>query len=190
MSWQQTAAQQILMHVASKAPRLCICSGLQHCCCSCFSLGRGRDVVHSGLLPYRCKAKGCLAMATLCFLSLIGSTEAVQAVTSFQAWGAPLQDYQNAPQDGEPDKGTLKTILMCYLQISLIAGMMFVAAGSLHLGFLTNFLSHSVISGFATGSAIIIAVSQASFWFPAPMSTYLSFQLHVLDRASWQAQQG
>ena len=47
------------------------------------------------------------------------------------------------------------------MQISLMAGLMFVAAGTLRLGFLTNFLSHTVISGFATGSAIIIAVSQA-----------------------------
>lgn len=49
----------------------------------------------------------------------------------------------------------------CALQISLIAGLMFLAAGALQLGFLTHFLSHSVISGFATGSAIIIATSQA-----------------------------
>lgn len=51
---------------------------------------------------------------------------------------------------------------MC-AQVSLLAGLMFVAAGTLRLGFLTNFLSASVISGFATGSAIIIAVSQVRF---------------------------
>jgi MFS superfamily sulfate permease-like transporter len=32
--------------------------------------------------------------------------------------------------------------------------------GALRLGFLTNFLSHSVISGFTSGAAVIIGLSQ------------------------------
>jgi MFS superfamily sulfate permease-like transporter len=45
-------------------------------------------------------------------------------------------------------------------QVSVLVGLMYVALGTLRLGFLTNFLSHSVISGFTTGAAVVIGVSQ------------------------------
>lgn len=45
-------------------------------------------------------------------------------------------------------------------QVSVLVGLMYIALGGLRLGFLTNFLSHSVISGFTTGAAIVIGVSQ------------------------------
>ena len=41
---------------------------------------------------------------------------------------------------------------------------MYLGGASLRLGFLSNFLSHSVISGFTTGSAVIIFVSQLKFF--------------------------
>jgi SulP family sulfate permease len=46
------------------------------------------------------------------------------------------------------------------LQLSLLSGVMLLAFGALRLGFLAYFLSHPVISGFITGSAILIAVGQ------------------------------
>ena len=46
-------------------------------------------------------------------------------------------------------------------QISLIVGLMYVTVGTLRLGFLTNFLSRSVIAGFTCGAALVIGVSQA-----------------------------
>ena len=49
---------------------------------------------------------------------------------------------------------------MCWRQISLIVGLMYVTVGVLRLGFLTNFLSRSVIAGFTCGAAIVIGVSQ------------------------------
>jgi len=46
------------------------------------------------------------------------------------------------------------------IALALISGLMLLVMGFLRLGFLANFLSHPVISGFITASAIIIATSQ------------------------------
>ena len=49
------------------------------------------------------------------------------------------------------------------VQLSLISGVMLLAFGALRLGFLAYFLSHPVISGFITGSAVLIAVGQLKY---------------------------
>ena len=46
------------------------------------------------------------------------------------------------------------------VQLSLLSGVMLLAFGVLRLGFLAYFLSHPVISGFITGSAVLIATGQ------------------------------
>lgn len=46
------------------------------------------------------------------------------------------------------------------MQLSLLSGVMLLAFGALRLGFLAYFLSHPVISGFISGSAVLIAVGQ------------------------------
>jgi len=46
------------------------------------------------------------------------------------------------------------------LALALLSGVMLVAMGALKLGFLANFLSHPVVSGFITASGLIIAASQ------------------------------
>ena len=46
------------------------------------------------------------------------------------------------------------------LALALLSGLMLTAMGFLRLGFLANFLSHPVISGFITASGLIIATSQ------------------------------
>jgi len=46
------------------------------------------------------------------------------------------------------------------LTIALVVGLLDLALGLLRLGFLVNFLSRSVISGFMAGAAVIIALSQ------------------------------
>jgi sulfate permease, SulP family len=45
--------------------------------------------------------------------------------------------------------------------LAALSGLMLVAMGLLRFGFLANFLSHPVVSGFITASGIIIALSQA-----------------------------
>jgi SulP family sulfate permease len=45
-------------------------------------------------------------------------------------------------------------------QLALLSGLMLAAFGMLRLGFLAHFLSHPVVSGFISGSAVLIAVGQ------------------------------
>lgn len=49
------------------------------------------------------------------------------------------------------------------VQLSLISGVMLLVFGALRLGFLAYFLSHPVISGFITGSAVLIAAGQLKY---------------------------
>ena len=46
------------------------------------------------------------------------------------------------------------------IALATLSGLILLAMGALRLGFLVNFLSHSVVAGFITASAIIIAVGQ------------------------------
>lgn len=46
------------------------------------------------------------------------------------------------------------------IQLSLLVACMYTAVGVFNLGFLTNFLSHSVIGGFTSGAAI------SGWWWP------------------------
>ena len=50
--------------------------------------------------------------------------------------------------------------LAAALVLALLSGLMLLVTGFLRLGFIANFLSHPVVSGFITASAIIIAASQ------------------------------
>lgn len=50
--------------------------------------------------------------------------------------------------------------LMVAILLALISGFMLIILGVLRAGFMTNFISHPVISGFITASAIIIIASQ------------------------------
>ena len=49
---------------------------------------------------------------------------------------------------------------MAAIVLALMSGLLLMAMGFVRLGFIANFLSHPVISGFITGSAILIAASQ------------------------------
>ena len=46
------------------------------------------------------------------------------------------------------------------IQVAFLAGCFYTAVGLLRLGWITNFLSSSVISGFMTGASVIISLSQ------------------------------
>ena len=50
------------------------------------------------------------------------------------------------------------------LQVALLAGCLYTAVGILKLGWITNFLSHSVICGFMTGASVIIGLSQVALF--------------------------
>lgn len=69
------------------------------------------------------------------------------------------------------------------LVLTLLSGLMLVVMGLLRLGFLANYLSHPVISGFISASAVLIALSQVRhiLGVPAQGST-----LPELLPALWQ----
>lgn len=52
--------------------------------------------------------------------------------------------------------------------LALMAGGMLIAMGLLRLGFIANFLSHTVISGFVTGSVLTIMATQVKYLFGIP----------------------
>ena len=66
-----------------------------------------------------------------------------------------------APVDG--------TEYTCYdferasIQVAFLAGLFYTAVGLLGMGWLTYFLSHAMVSGFTSGAAILIALSQVKY---------------------------
>jgi len=51
------------------------------------------------------------------------------------------------------------------VNLSLLVGVILLILRSLHLGSIVNFMSHSVISGFTSAAAILIAISQLKHFF-------------------------
>ncbi len=60
--------------------------------------------------------------------------------------------------------------VMAALVLALLSGIMLLALGILRLGFMANFLSHPVISGFITASGILIAAGQLKHVLGVPAS--------------------
>ena len=54
--------------------------------------------------------------------------------------------------------------------LAFLSGVMLIAMGLFRLGFLANFLSHPVISGFITASGLLIAASQLKHILGIPVS--------------------
>jgi MFS superfamily sulfate permease-like transporter len=46
------------------------------------------------------------------------------------------------------------------IQVAFLVACMYTGVGVLRLGFIVRFLSHSVITGFTSGAAVIIGMSQ------------------------------
>lgn len=63
------------------------------------------------------------------------------------------------------------------IALALISGLMLLVMGFFRLGFLANFLSHPVISGFITASGIIIATSQLKHIFGITASGHNLYEL-------------
>jgi sulfate transporter 4 len=58
-----------------------------------------------------------------------------------------------------------------FLQVTFLVGVLYLVVATLQLGFLANFLSHSVISGFTTGASLIIGLSQMKYFLGISIST-------------------
>ncbi|CAL5218904.1 g648 [Coccomyxa viridis] len=85
---------------------------------------------------------------------------------------APVQDNPNDPKNQHAQD----VYNHAAIQVAFLAGCLYTIVGILKLGWLTNFLSHSVISGFMSGASVIIALSQVKSIFgygkrPNPAST-------------------
>jgi SulP family sulfate permease len=58
-----------------------------------------------------------------------------------------------------------------------MVGLLQLAMGALKLGFMVNFLSHAVISGFTSASAIVIGFSQLKHLLGIPLQSENVFML-------------
>jgi len=61
------------------------------------------------------------------------------------------------------------------LSLTLLAGLIQLALGLMRLGTLVNFISHTVVVGFTTGAAILIATSQLKYALGVQLPAGLSF---------------
>ena len=96
------------------------------------------------------------SMAPLVLYAIFGTSRALAvgpvAVASLMTAAAAAQ----IAAQGTPE------YLGAAIALALVAGLMLVAMGALRLGFLANFLSHPVISGFITAAAVQIAAGQVA----------------------------
>lgn len=95
-----------------------------------------------------------------------------------------------APVDG--------TDYTCYdferasIQVAFLAGLFYTAVGLLGMGWLTYFLSHAMVSGFTSGAAILIALSQVKYILGISTERADNIQENLehifdnLDEFSWQ----
>ncbi|GAX15830.1 hypothetical protein FisN_3Lh277 [Fistulifera solaris] len=71
-----------------------------------------------------------------------------------------LEDYPNL-SPGTPEYQA--TYNQMAVQISFLVGITYIMLGICRMGFVTKFLSRAVISGFTTGAAVIIGMSQVKY---------------------------
>jgi SulP family sulfate permease len=94
------------------------------------------------------------AMAPLLLYALFGTSRALavgpEAVGCLMTGAAAAQ----VATQGTPEH------LGVVVAIALLTGLLLIAMGLLRLGFLANFLSHPVVSGFITAAAVQIAAGQ------------------------------
>ncbi|UXZ56161.1 sulfate permease [Halomonas sp. 7T] len=72
------------------------------------------------------------------------------------------------------------------LVLAALSGLILIAMGVLRLGFLVNFLSHPVISGFITASGILIAISQLKHIVGVEASGHNVIELLSALLSQWQ----
>lgn len=72
------------------------------------------------------------------------------------------------------------------LVLAALSGLILIAMGVLRLGFLVNFLSHPVISGFIAASGILIAISQLKHIFGVEASGHNVIDLLWALLSQWQ----
>mmetsp|Transcript_48686 Transcript_48686/g.117756 ORF Transcript_48686/g.117756 Transcript_48686/m.117756 type:complete len:863 (-) Transcript_48686:95-2683(-) len=74
-----------------------------------------------------------------------------------------VMEREGKTPDNTPDYDEQYAIMA--LQTSVLVGLCYIGMGLLKLGFIANFLSHAVVSGFTSAAAIIIGISQLKYFF-------------------------
>ncbi len=105
----------------------------------------------AGLPPY---VGLCASILPLCAYALFGSSRTlavgpVAVISLMTAVAASEVAAQGTPE-----------YIAAALLLSLLSGLILLAMAAFRLGFLANFLSHPVISGFISASGVLIAASQ------------------------------
>ena len=90
-----------------------------------------------------------------------------------QAAIAPVAEAGLAP--GAPPAGVVDRFERVAAKLAFLIGVMQLGMGVLRAGYVLNFLSHAVLAGFTTSSALIIAASQLSkaLGFSTPQRPYV-----------------
>ena len=73
--------------------------------------------------------------------------------------------------------------------LAMLGGLQLMVMGVLRLGFVANLLSHSVVSGFVTGSALLIAIGQLKPLLGIPAQGHTGVELLLSLLASFQKMQ-
>lgn len=101
-------------------------------------------------------------------------------------------------ETGGSETGNGTASVECYdferaaIQVAFLAGVFYTAIGLLGLGWLTYFLSHATISGFMSGAAILIGLSQVKYILGIHIDKADNIQGNLknifgaLDEFSWQ----
>ena len=121
--------------------------------------------LRSNLIYWYDSFLGILTRLTFCFYSLFGSSRQlaigpVALISLLLATG--IESILDARNVTEETPNYEQTYASLAVQISFLVGITNIIMGILRLGFVTIFLSHAVISGFTTGAAVIIGMSQVS----------------------------
>lgn len=131
---------------------------------------QGMSYANLAGLPYVYGLYG--AFVPCLFYAVLGSSKQLAvgpvAVTSMLL-ASGLADLFDGNVNDDPNNPTDPALQTEYnkaaIQVAFLAGIFYTAVGVLRMGWLTNFLSHSVISGFTTGAAVIIGCSQVKYLF-------------------------
>lgn len=116
-----------------------------------------------------------LAVGPVALVSLMLSTGLTAIVTGEEVSGGhrALAGGGGASYDLTPEQQ--ETYNMLAVQTAFLVGVTYIVMGVFRLGFVTIFLSHAVISGFTTGAAVMIGMSQVKFilGYDVERSSYL-----------------
>ena len=73
---------------------------------------------------------------------------------------SPGQNTTAISQSNFISNDAMKGRVMVAMSLSFLAGIMQIALGILHLGFVTKYLSDAIVNGFTCGSAYHVVISQ------------------------------